>query len=197
MSIPINELERYLGLPEDFFHALQSEDDWSFIVKIHSLIETTCNSLLVEEFGKPETLDAFVNVPMGTVKSGKLAFIKSLDLLPKKDISFIEQIGWLRNKFVHNVSRTQSSLQGFIENQSKEKQKELYKAFAGTIESVRTNDIEFSGIEFAKKFPAQSIWVTSTRVLEFMRLRIIGGKIQEHLNENGPVIIRGGEVELL
>lgn len=206
MGLPINELEQYLDLPIGFFHELQSEDDWSFIVKIYSLLEATSNALLTEEFGRSEVLDAFANVPMGSRKAGKLAFAESLKLLSMIEIEFLEQMGWIRNKFVHNVGNTQKSLSQFIQEQTPEKRKELIKAVAGTLSRVYVNGHELSGIEYAEHNPAQAIWVTATRVLEMMRLRIIMGKnrqqfvvekIREHLATNEPIVIRDGAVELV
>ncbi len=205
MSIRINELETYLGLDEGFFHLLQSEDDWTLIIKLHSLLESSCNVLLTEEFGRPEAFDAFANIQVGSTKSGKLAFIKALDLLSGKEIDFIEQLGWVRNKFAHNVANTQSSLVGLIESAHKSKRRELRKAFVMNIDNVIYSEKELTGTEFVKIYPQQAIWASATQVLEMMRLRIIAGKkrqefvqkkITQHINEYGPIVIREGETKL-
>jgi hypothetical protein len=182
------------------------EDDWSFLVKIYALVETTCSRMLTEEFGKLEALDAFANVPMGTSKSGKLAFCKALGLLQRQDIFFIEQLGWLRNKFVHDVVNTQVPLGNFIAALNSDKKKELANALTGNLKNIVTDDVELASSEFFSMNPSAVIWISATRVLELMRVRLVMGKkrqeflakkLQEHLAENGPIVIRANEVELL
>jgi len=201
----IEELEGFLGLEKGFFSKLQTEDDWSFIVKLHSLIEATCTSLLTEELGRKEIFDAFSQVQVGTPKSGKLAFIKALDLLPAEHIKFIETLGWVRNRFVHNISNHQSTLSEFIQSLGKQRKKECIKYLKMNFSSTAFKGNEISGDEYMVKEPNIVIIVSSMQVLEFIRMRIAGGikrqefikeKIDEHLEEHGPFILRQDEVSL-
>jgi hypothetical protein len=42
----IKALEEEIGLPRDFFENIAAEDDWSFVVKLHALIEHCVTSLI-------------------------------------------------------------------------------------------------------------------------------------------------------
>jgi len=44
--------ETELGLPDGFLQRLRnSDDDWSFIIKVHALMEASVSYLLVHHFG--------------------------------------------------------------------------------------------------------------------------------------------------
>ena len=43
------EIEKSLGLPKNFIRELLNEDDWSFIIKIHVLLEASISFLLLKK----------------------------------------------------------------------------------------------------------------------------------------------------
>jgi hypothetical protein len=59
MDKGILELESKLGLDQGFFGNLQSEDDWSFVIKLHALFEAACTHLLLFHFQELELTDIF------------------------------------------------------------------------------------------------------------------------------------------
>jgi hypothetical protein len=69
----LRELERSLGLPEGFIERLEEEDDWSFVIKAHALVEAAMTQLLVHELHKPQLGDIIARLDM-TAPFGKLAF---------------------------------------------------------------------------------------------------------------------------
>jgi hypothetical protein len=50
----LTDLESELGIASAFFNSLLDEDDWSFVIKLHSLIEAAATHLLVVTLDKPE-----------------------------------------------------------------------------------------------------------------------------------------------
>ena len=199
----VEELERYLGLKEGFFQNLQSEDDWSLIVKLNSLIESGCSAMLSEALGKPELLDALAQVQMGTPKNGKLAFIAALKLLSPQEQKYIETLGWLRNRFVHNVASTQKTIEHVLAEMKPQRRKECQKyLFLG--ESLIVGDRKYSAQEVVTNFPAQAIWVSGIRCLFGIYVQIVFGKkrkeiVEAHINEvkkNGPIVLKQGEFKL-
>lgn len=83
----VPEVEKYLGLQEGFFHNLQLEDDWSLIVKLNSLIETSCSAMLAESLCKLELMDAFSQVQTGNIKNGNLHLSPSFVCLQAKKLN--------------------------------------------------------------------------------------------------------------
>lgn len=47
----VEELVKELGLPEGFYAELLGEDDWSFIIKLHALMEAAVTGLIVAALG--------------------------------------------------------------------------------------------------------------------------------------------------
>ena len=77
----IQDLELTLGLPENFYTNLKSEDDWSFVVKLHSLFEAAITGVVVAALGKDELGDIVSRLELSNKRTGKMAFVKALDLM--------------------------------------------------------------------------------------------------------------------
>lgn len=123
------QLEEDLELPVGFFEALAQEDDWSFVIKLHALIEAAVTHLLVETIAKPSLQDIFARIDMSNAQTGKLAFADKLGLVSKDVRRFIRTLSELRNDFVHNVSNVDVDLVHFLERLPADRRKGLYKAF--------------------------------------------------------------------
>jgi hypothetical protein len=99
----LGRLEEDCGLPHGFALALLEEDDWSFIIKLHALMESAVSQLLANALARPELADVFAALEMSNTKTGKIAFVRALDLLPKQHTDFIRALSELRNQLVHRV----------------------------------------------------------------------------------------------
>lgn len=200
----IGELERYLGLRDGFFHQLQTEDDWSLVIKLNSLIETSCSAMLAEALCKPELMDAFSQVQTGTEKSGKLAFISSLKLLSRDEIRFIETLAWLRNRLVHNVGSTQKNIVDHLAVLTSERRAVLEKNL-NLSESIVFKDVKYSGRDVVSNFPQQAIWMSAMVCLHSICIQIVFGQrrkqlLDTHVSElkkNGPIVLEWEDLKLV
>lgn len=109
----IAQFESDIGVPEGFFSRIIHEDDWSFIVKLHGMFEAGLTQLLLAHLGEVrlETPLAKLNV-MGA--SGKLAFVRALELLPQHNLNYIQKLTEIRNSIVHKVSNVIFSIEDHI-----------------------------------------------------------------------------------
>lgn len=64
------ELLSDLSLHPDFLSKLQGDDDWSFVVKLHSLMEIAISQLVSEHFGS-KLEGVFHHLEMGKNNMGK------------------------------------------------------------------------------------------------------------------------------
>ena len=107
-----------LGLPDSFTNSLRDEpDDWTFVIKLHAMIETALNHLLIARFKKAELPELETVVPElanSDPKRGKIAFIKRLKLLPDEFCNFIQQFSELRNTMVHDASNFKMKLTEYV-----------------------------------------------------------------------------------
>ena len=125
----VRQLEEDLRLPVGFFQDLAQEDDWSFVIKLHALIEAAVTHLLVETLARPSLHDIFSRIDISNVQTGKLAFADKLGLVSTDVKRFIRTLSELRNSFVHDVSNVNVDLTHFLERLPLSRRKGLYKAF--------------------------------------------------------------------
>jgi hypothetical protein len=110
----ITAIENRLGIRLGFLAALETEDDWSFVIKSHALIESLSAELLTAYFDLPSLIDVFSKLPLSVKETGKVAFLAKAELLTKHELQFIHGLSRLRNELVHNIRNTDFSLISYI-----------------------------------------------------------------------------------
>lgn len=125
----IARLETELGLTNGFFEGLAKEDDWSFVVKCHALMESACSYLLTSYFNNPSYADIFSCIEMSDKKTGKLAFLQAAGIIVPEEVIFIVALSELRNSLVHNIHRVPFKFQDHISNLDKNQQHSFAKSF--------------------------------------------------------------------
>ncbi len=98
----IEKLEQFLGIPIGFCDELLYENDWSFVIKLHALLESALNELLVSELDNPK-LKKFVTKLAIQGRSGKISLAEELNILSKEEKEFIIALTSMRNQFAHVV----------------------------------------------------------------------------------------------
>ena len=127
--------EHRLGLPLLFYpKLLQEKDDWSFIVKMHALFEGVLNQSIRHTLRFPEVCRR-AN-PSGWERMTypeKLNLALKLQILEPDYFNFLEVLGRLRNKAVHNLRFIALDLRSYSEKQidSPDKRKWLNAMGAG------------------------------------------------------------------
>lgn len=204
MNEYIEDLEHYLGVKVGFFFELQSEDDWTCIIKLFSLLEASTSSMIAEHLLHPDLADAFSFIQMGTTSNGKLQFIKILKLLPDRYIRFIETLGWVRNKYAHNISTSKEDIKSFILSISSNRRRECERNLQ-LIESAKINEEHCPGNALFKDNPRVSIFISCQVVLEYIRQMTIAGQqsrrirkelADKHLKEHEPIRIDTSDYKL-
>jgi hypothetical protein len=102
--------EQQLGVPEGFIGGLLNEpDDWSFVLKLHGLLEGAVNKKLLELLGRPALEKPFRYVSMRTL----ISMADSLEAISKSTNSFLLALGELRNALVHTVAHVGFKIEGW------------------------------------------------------------------------------------
>jgi len=114
LSSSLEEFEKQLGLPSDFFHALLDEGDWSFVIKLHAVIEAATSHLLAATLGRDDLLGIFSYLALGDQKTGKIAFGRALNVLSTSDRRFITSLSKIRNELVHDIRNASFSLKEYV-----------------------------------------------------------------------------------
>ena len=166
----IKELEKELGLPEGFYFKLSEDDDWSFVIKLHSLLEATTNQVLINALGDCRLEEVISAMQLGGGKTGKLAFMKALELLNSQHKQIIIQLSQLRNSLVHFIKNIQFDLEGHVKNLNPNELNKFVQVF-GTIfpDSFikKYGGPEMTRKEFIQAEPKINIWATVIYCLAF------------------------------
>jgi len=173
----INELEKELNLPEGFYNKLSEDDDWSFIIKLHSLIEAAVTHTLVIALGDNRLEGIIAALQLGHKKTGKLAFVVALDLLHELSVKLIIKLSELRNGLVHKISNVQFSLEEYVGNLNASQLNEFVEIFGfgfpnSFIDSYgKSIGKKMSRQDFFKAEPKINIWVTAMHCLDTLYLQ--------------------------
>jgi hypothetical protein len=107
-------ITRRLGLTQSPLHSLASDDDWTFVIKMHALIEAALNHLLMVRLNDPKLSEIVAKLPTNDEKKGKLAFIKTYDLLREDCRLFVRLFSKIRNNAVHDVKSFDLNLTKYV-----------------------------------------------------------------------------------
>ncbi len=162
-------LEQKLGLQSGFFESLDGEDenDWSFIIKVHALIEAAVSHLLTEHLQRPELDDLFSRLDMSNKATGKAAFVKALSLLEEPERRFLSSLSELRNRLVHDVRNVNFDLASHVEDMSQKEQDTFLKNF-NLLSTEVTNDVR----KLFRFDPRQALWYAAMAFLGIVYLKL-------------------------
>ncbi|GEM_PF-1269918 len=132
----IRALEQELTLPPGFITTLYQEDDWSFVIKSHALVEALLTFLLSAHVANHDVGSIFAFLDTSNPRTGKLAFAKAFGLLSPDARRFIRDLSELRNKLVHNVSNVRFTFAEQVAQLNKQTRREWVQAFGYGLHAV-------------------------------------------------------------
>lgn len=156
---PCNKLEKDLKIPPCFYKTLLKEDDWSFIIKLHALIEASVACLLVKSIKEPKLENILVALPM----SNKIRYLKELSLLNDYR-GFIQALSEIRNGFVHEIKNVNVPLDEFLKQNNCAKSK-LSSALKEFCENSEIESESKTFMSSAKINPKTVIWILGAGML--------------------------------
>lgn len=160
----VNSLEKQLNLPDGFYVLLLKEDDWSFIIKLHTLIEAASTYVLTKKLKNPEIEEVISKLPMSDTSIGKLSMIKDLNILSKGQQKFIRFFSELRNKLVHKLENVEFNFSEYI-NALDKNQKLSFVENAGY--GIIADEKKYN---FVLENPKFCIHLTASEILACLRL---------------------------
>lgn len=159
-GIAISNIEATLSIEQGFFKSLMTNgDDWAFIIKTHSLIDTSLAHLINESLNRPELIPLIDRLSIDGVRTSKLAFIEALNLLEKMNINFIKELSLLRNTASHSIQSVTITLVNQFAELPDNRVMNIVKVKPPKIEIPRF-------VEFVKRQPRLAIWLSAMDLLE-------------------------------
>lgn len=133
----IERLQTRIGLEKDFFKNLLEDDDWSFVIKLHALIEAVCSGLLTFHFNEPKLGRIFSRIELSDKTKGKIQFLKETGLIDEFDRKYIAALSELRNRFVHDVKNCGIKLNDVVNSYDKNQMKNFAINFSPFESQIR------------------------------------------------------------
>lgn len=106
---------KQLGLPDHFVLGLLKEDDWSFIIKTHALLEAAVIRAIENQLCGHSISKFLEQLSM----SRCLDFAKELQAIEPRLLSMIRLVSRIRNDIVHDVTKFSFSFTEYLSNQDK------------------------------------------------------------------------------
>ena len=156
----VSLLEMDLGIDPGFLTRLADEDDWSFVIKSHAFLEAALSHLIAHALDAPALGTVLAYLDTANTRSGKLAFLRELDLLDDVSRRFVKSFSELRNSLVHDVSQVSFSFSEYLAGLDKQQTDNFAKSFSlfATGPTFERNGKEVSTREFVLQSSKQSVW---------------------------------------
>jgi hypothetical protein len=167
-------LEAKLGVKAGFFESLEHEDqnDWSFVIKLHALVEAAVSHLLTEQLHRPELASLFARLDISNKTTGKAAFVEALGLLDKPERRFMSSLSELRNMLVHDIRNVDFDLLRHVERMNRDQQAVFLNSF-NLLSTELTDDVR----TLFHHDPRQALWYSGMAFLGMVYLKIKPGTL--------------------
>lgn len=170
LFVVVDRLEKGIGLPHRFYENLVDDgDDWSFILKVHALMEASLTMLLTERIGGrnvpdfPTLSDALAHLEMSRSHVGKVELASTLGLIGDQDRRLLRFLSELRNTFVHRIENVTLTLQEYIAARDRNQRRNFVNTFSAEPTEHTTRVI--------LSHPRRSIWFFSLLLLMHLRIQ--------------------------
>jgi hypothetical protein len=121
-------LHESAGVTTNLLDSLMNDDDWTFVVKIHAMIEVGLNHLIIAHLEQPSLNDVVARLETNNPRAGKLAFVKACGLLHEDGILLVRLLSEVRNRAVHGIENFDLNLAGYFRDLDVNQQKNWRRA---------------------------------------------------------------------
>lgn len=184
-------IEEELQLPAGFIESLEQEDDWSFIIKSHALIEAALSTWIASHLDQPELIEPLSYIEIGHPKYGKVALTASLRLTSPYDRKLINNLTKLRNLLAHRIDYISFDLNSYISSLDKNQKQQFFDAFSYFYIRTDSNgkpvypekDVVFNN-------PKQAIYLGVLMLLAFISVHMENIRLRHQDNKMRLKILR-------
>jgi len=126
----VKQLEERFDLPTGFLENLQHEDDWSFVIKLHAVIESTLTWCIEDTLTPLGLGDLCQNIDLSGGRVNKLSVARSLSLVEDDHVRVVKMISKIRNRIAHNIRNVRFNFTDFIEKAPHSEKNEFSSSMA-------------------------------------------------------------------
>jgi hypothetical protein len=158
-------IEKELGIPAGFLERLVREDDWSLVIKCHTLADLAVTHLIVTRLDEPALEPLLKSLTYADTRRGKLAFARALQLLSDEEAKMVDALRLLRNRLAHDIRCIGFSLREHAQQLSEEDFGRFAESFAMWGSLPVTSEMRANIRRVMKRAPGFTIWVAIVRLL--------------------------------
>ena len=96
-------LAESVGISRELRNSLHADDDWTFVIKLHAMVEAALSHLILSRLNEPKLAKIISRLDTNDKRKGKIAFIKAYELLPDNALLFVRKLSDLRNIAIHGI----------------------------------------------------------------------------------------------
>lgn len=172
MDQSISKFETDLNISPGFYKNLLHEDDWSFIIKLSALLETSSTDVLTKVLGYRELEGAISYLDYGNSKSGKVVMMEKMKIITKEQAKTLRKFLEIRNKVAHRLEDVNFTFEKYISGFKEDNQKkEFVNNFGSSItESFELKTHKIKKKDFVLENPKLVIWFTIKEIIGCMYL---------------------------
>jgi hypothetical protein len=179
MFTDIKQFEQRLGLPEGFYERLIREDDWSFVIKLHALLEAACAHILATRLHAPELEQSLAYLDLANSKCGKVVLLRELGAITADQATILRRLAELRNALVHNITKVAFSFPAYVASRDKQQLDHFITSFGhGVADTVHIGQQVVSRKEFVQSNPKLALWLTAAEVLACLHLEMENAQLR-------------------
>ncbi len=98
----------------EFMLKLLKDDDWSFVIKSHSLIESLVTELIIAKIDESSLKNLIERIPLHGEPISKISIVKIYDLIPSEQLKFIKKLSEIRNSIVHKYENLSFTFEAYL-----------------------------------------------------------------------------------
>jgi hypothetical protein len=176
------KLEGTLSAPPGSLVGLWVQDDWTFVIKSHALLEAAVSQMLANALDR-RLDDVFGRLELGRTDVGKLAFAHALELLSSEERGFIRTLSDVRNLLAHDLRHLDFDLSAHVNALDKQQRERFFKHFDfGIAKEDRVEWLEFCRVHVKIGIAAGVVRLVSSATL--------AGKFAQYSREEGEIALR-------
>jgi hypothetical protein len=175
----VEEIEPTLGVEKGFFRKLLAqENDWSFIIKTHALIESVLTRL-IQVSVEPDALGEFTaTLNLSGGRHSKTKLLRDCKLLTDTEEKFVRGLSRIRNRLVHNVRYTKFTLEQFVRDLGVEEKKQFLSETCGIFTDHEDTSKAANHREQSMVNPRGYIWSSALHVIALGALRTSNAELK-------------------
>lgn len=123
--IDLGAVWRTFGISRHFFRDLLKDGDWTFLVKLHDLLENGLAYLLTQYSAREPARASLEQVSNARHQDGSVQLVRQLNLLPNEYCDFVAEFFEFRFSPVHDGDEHSLSMAVYVSSMDRERREKL------------------------------------------------------------------------